>query len=164
MSIYWISRCIAQGGRPPQPAADYPWLRAQGITHVLDLSGDPAPRLEGTESPHILREAVEDFTLIPEEKIRRCLDHMHAVLREPDTKLYIHCGAGHGRSPTILWLYLSACGMEPQAAERLIRSKNRKAKPGGDALVDETHLPFGQRYGREHFLPLQRPEIIEPVP
>jgi hypothetical protein len=157
--IFWMTRCIAQGGRPRSPAV-WELLRRQGVTHVLDLT-EGRSRAAHAGPPYLLHESVEDYTRIPEGRLLACLSAMHGVLCRPGTRLFLHCFAGHGRSPTLLWLYLSACGMEPDAAEYLIRSVNTGARPGEEGLTDAAHPPLARQYGRDTFLPLVRPEILE---
>ena len=82
---------------------------------------------------------------------------------EPDTKLYIHCSAGQNRSPTGLWLYLIALGMEREAAARLIVERCPDAVPGHSALVDDDLIAEIRSYGKAELRPLDDPAILEPA-
>jgi hypothetical protein len=149
-NIFWITERIAQG-RHPFLLKAYQELHLTGITHVLDLS-DMKLALDKTvyEQLQIIREDVIDFRLIPLAQMLTCINAIHKVMMQPENKLYIHCFAGHDRSPTILWLYLIACGMNAEAAKLLIKEKNPHANPGGKSLIDHTHVPAAQLYGSEH--------------
>ena len=151
MEIFWITDRIAQGGQPAIDLINYTMLYGDGITHVLDFSGYPLPsEIISLTQPHVIQEPIHDYQLIPHDQLIQCLVLMHDILTQLDTKLYIHCMAGHGRSPTIVWLYLVACGISPEAAQQQIQSKNTNSSPGGEGLVDHTHILFAKKYGQDH--------------
>lgn len=146
---------------PDQVAA----LHARGVTHILNLAS-AAHDLEAERDgfAEVLSRPVEDFEQFMGWWMRDTLDHMHRMLTSaPDAKLFVHCHAGQQRAPTILWLYLSACGLEPGRAAEWIRTAKPDAQPGHRALVDAGSLDLALAHGTERFVPLARPAIIAPV-
>jgi hypothetical protein len=139
-----------------------PELRQAGITHVLNVSESPSLVLAG---PDLFREvvwvSVADLERIPDETARNCLDALHRLLGEPDSKVYVHCVAGQNRSPTVLWLYFVACGMDTTEAKRHIERRALDAVAGHARLIDVALVRFVREHGGRHFLPLRRPEILE---
>jgi hypothetical protein len=67
------------------------------------------------------------------------------------------------RSPTILWLYLIACGVPPEDARVWIQRRSPDAAPGSRRLADDEHIRFAREHGQRYFRPLPRPEIVSPV-
>ncbi len=146
---------------PGQVAA----LRSRGVTHILNL----ASSRNDVDTAHdgfaeVLARPVEDFEQFMGWWMRDTLDHMHRMLlSSPAAKLFVHCHAGQQRAPTMLWLYLCACGSAPGAAADWIRSAKPDAQPGHRSLIDAATLQTAIDHGAERFVPLTRPEIIAPV-
>lgn len=63
----------------------------------------------------------------------------------------------------MLWLYLLACGMQPVEAKALIEDRTLDAVAGHPKLVDDTLVRTVQTYGASRFVPLSRPEVLEPA-
>ena len=82
---------------------------------------------------------------------------------QPDAHVYVHCIAGHLRSPTILWLYLIACGIPPEDAREWIEDRSPDAAPGEPRLIGPSHVFLAQKHGLDNFFPLPRGEVILPV-
>jgi protein-tyrosine phosphatase len=139
-------------------------LLAAGVTHILNVSDAPS-QLIASESG--FREVVwvplEDFSRLPTHLVAQALNTLHRLASEPGSHVYIHCIAGHLRSPTILWLYLIACGILPDEARSWIEERSPDAAPGSRRLVDPEHIQFVQQHGLDNFFPLPRGEIVVPV-
>jgi hypothetical protein len=73
----------------------------------------------------------------------------------------LNCVAGQNRSPTIIWLYLVACGPEPAVAKELIERRTLDACPGHSLLVDDALVRVVREHGRLAYQPHPRPEAIE---
>ena len=84
------------------------------------------------------------------------------MLREKDSKAYVHCQAGMNRSPNILWLYFIACGMELNAAVQMIMTASPYAAPARSPFCDDDLVRLVVGHGRAQFMPLTRPEILRP--
>ena len=96
---------------------------------------------------------------IPRDKI---VDALHEMTTAPDSHVYVHCVAGLVRSPTILWLYLIACGVAWQDAREWIQKRSPMASAGSSRMVDREHRHLAKQHGRAKFLPLSRPDVIAP--
>jgi predicted protein tyrosine phosphatase len=146
---------------PGQVAA----LRARGVTHILNVASAHSDlTAERDGFAEVLSRPVEDFEQLMGWWMRDTLDHMHRMLTAvPDARLFVHCHAGQQRAPTILWLYLAACGLPPGEAAEWIRTAKPDASPGHRALVTGATLDLALAHGAERFQPLARPDIIAPV-
>ena len=153
--IYWITRRIAQGRFATRERASH--LRNEGITHILNV-GESASIIKAND--YGFKDdrdcPVADFQRIPEAVALTCLDALHEMLLVKESKVYIHCVAGQNRSPTILWLYLVACGMPPAVAKFLITNHTLDAVPGHSQLVDDQLIAAVVAHGAKRFLPLRR--------
>ena len=57
---------------------------------------------------------VVDRQRIPDGDAISCLTTLHRMVCEEGARVYVHCVAGWSRSPTVVWLYLVACGVSPR--------------------------------------------------
>lgn len=134
----FITQRIAIGEHPNEQEAQS--LLAQGITCILNV-GSGTAKTYGTVPFHASAEVkIEDLTRIPDQLVVQALTEMHRMLLLETGCLYVHCLAGLNRSPTIVWLYFIAMGMEPIAAAELIVNARFDANPGHFKLVDRQHL------------------------
>lgn len=129
----------------PERAA---YLLAEGVTHVLNVSDAPSiikPNAEGfvevSECPLV------DLTTIPDTVAKHIVDVIHKALCIPNGKIYVHCIAGQNRSPTAIWLFLVACGVQCDEAKRMIEIKSFDAVPGHHALADNRLIELVKEYG-----------------
>jgi hypothetical protein len=159
--MFQITRSIWQGRfASPQMLGE---LRRLGITHLVNVS----------EAPSILTErdgpfqrvgwvSIEDMTLIPGEAALCALDLLHDCVCQPDSRVYVHCMAGWNRSPTVLWMYLIACGFAENQASAAIGKASYDAVPRHPKLVDETLIAAVRRYGQLKFQPHPRMSALVP--
>lgn len=160
--IYWITPCIAQGAYPEEITLRE--LRRQNVTHIVNVGTAPLPRIAGELGfTELFWKGVTDLVRIPDAEAVECITAMHRFLGQPDSAFYIHCVAGQNRSPTILWLYLIACGVPPARAKEMIESNTLDAIAGHPKLIDDALIGTAQEYGKANFLPLKRGEIVKPV-
>jgi Dual specificity phosphatase, catalytic domain len=157
--IFQITEVIWQG--PFASPKRHRALQAVGITPILNV-GESASVL--TAIKHGYREVVwhpiEDLEKIPFDTVIRCLDILHAWTSQPQSRVYVHCLAGWNRSPTIVWLYLVACGIPSDTAKQIIGNANYDAIPGHQKLVDTALIECAAEHGRSNYLPLTRAEIV----
>lgn len=134
-----------------------------GVTHILNVSDAPS-RLNATEGGfrEVAWVPLDDSRRLPLNLVSQALDILHRMASQPSAHVYVHCIAGQLRSPTILWLYLIACGVSPKDARDWITERSPDAAPGTRRLADAEHVFFAQKHGRR-FLPLPREEIVAPV-
>ncbi|MHC5021608.1 MAG: protein-tyrosine phosphatase family protein [Planctomycetota bacterium] len=161
--VYRITQATAVGPYPRGHKGEA--LHKRGITHILNV-GSNRNRLAEFEDHGfraLVARPIEDLWPMELEWITGTLDVMHGMLREPDSKLYVHCIAGQNRGPTTLWLYLIACGMRPEAATELIGDNAMDSVPGHPSLVDDERIALAIEHGKAHFRgPHLRAEILTP--
>ena len=63
--------------------------------------------------------------VMPDDLALTCLATLHRMVCESEARVYLHCIAGQNRSPTVLWLYLVACGLPPEQAKVIIEARQR---------------------------------------
>ena len=160
--IFWITHRIAIGQFATEQRAE--WLLEQGVNHILNVGEGPSV-VAATEVGFrtVVDVSIEDLTQIPDDVAIRCLGIIHDVLLQPDTKIYIHCIAGQNRSPTILWLYLLACGVGEDEAKHMIANRSPDSVPGHGKLVDNRLIELVRRHGESEFLPLHDPSLLDPA-
>jgi atypical dual specificity phosphatase len=122
----WIKRPLLAGLAMPRDREEFTWLRAHGIQVLLSLSEDPARRdLVNDAGLMSVHEPIDDFTAPSVEQLERCvsvIDRAHAQ----NMGVAVHCGAGKGRTGTILAAWLVSQG---QPADEAI-NRIRELRPG----------------------------------
>ncbi|QDU23419.1 protein-tyrosine phosphatase family protein [Urbifossiella limnaea] len=161
--IYRITEALSVGRFPP---ADWTApLLARGVTHVVNVSGRPSEVAAGDGA---FREVawfpLDDSRRIPTSTALHVLDELHRMATQPGAHVYVHCGGGCYRGPTALWLYLVACGADPDAVREEVVARAPDASPGPPSMVGPDLILEVQRHGRTHFLPHPRPEVLALVP
>jgi protein-tyrosine phosphatase len=139
-------------------------LTATHISHILNV-GEAPNVLTTDDGPFrsVIWHAITDLELIPQELAIACLTSLHQMLSEADSQVYVHCIAGLNRSPTVVWLYLVACGITPYEAKAIVERRAPDAIAGHSKLVDATLVAAIQEFGFEHFLPHPRPDVLIPA-
>jgi hypothetical protein len=100
---------------------------------------------------------ITDLALITKDVAISSLDAMNGVISTQDAKLYVHCVACQNRSPTILWLFLLACGFDGFEAKKLITDRCPDAIPGHSLLVDSVLVDAVRIHGSVHGYPSINP-------
>jgi len=133
-----------------------------GITHVLNV-GEAASILPSANAPPFRESAwhaIDDLQLISVMNASAILRMLHRMISEPESRVYVHCIAGQNRSPTIVWLYLVACGIAGDVARRQIETASPDAIPGHSKLVNPELVQAIQELGRSEFIPHPRKEAL----
>ncbi len=137
------------------------YLRELGVTHALNVG--EAPSVVSPSScgfAEIRDRAIVDLALIPDAVAIDCLEQLHQMLRSSESKVYVHCIAGQNRSPTVVWLYLIACGMPRDKAKSIVETASPDAIPGHKTLANARLASLVEEYGRTHFQPLEDHDIL----
>jgi atypical dual specificity phosphatase len=143
----WIDKPhLAATARPSSPE-DLAWLRAQGIEVLVSLT-EERPRRDWVEQANLLvfHEPMEDMEAPTQDQLDRCVSAIERAT-EQNMGVAVHCGAGLGRTGTVLAAYLVAKG---QSASSAI-AKVRRLRPGSvetDEQVSAVEL-FARRKRKE---------------
>ncbi|REK11161.1 MAG: hypothetical protein DWQ37_14600 [Planctomycetota bacterium] len=136
-------------------------LSEASITHVLNVGEAPSVLATGRDAiREVAWHPIVDLERIPFETAITCLETLHRMVCVPESRVYVHCVAGWNRSPTVVWLYLVACGIEKATARKLIERNAPDAVPCHSKLIDDTLVEAVRRHGKAHFLPHRRPKAI----
>lgn len=109
-------------------SANWQALRAAGVKLLVNLhesahSSDTLAK-NGVRCVHL---PVQDFTPPTQEQLQEGTREMAAALARGET-VAVHCGAGLGRTGTLVACHLLRCGQAASAAEAIARV--RAARPG----------------------------------
>jgi protein-tyrosine phosphatase len=127
-------------------------LPGLSVTHVLNVSDAPSVVSAADAGVReIVDLPIEDLRQLPVEAIEDALVAIHRILHENEGTVLVHCTACQNRSPTIVWLYLIASGMEPDQAAAMITSVVRDAVPGHSSLVSSELVEWARRLGDKLF-------------
>jgi hypothetical protein len=160
--IFWVTKRIAIGQFVSEGRCGK--LMGQGVTHVLNVGeAESLPMVKQAGFNTVFDIPIVDLERIPTEQAIRCIDSIVQVMSDPNAKLYIHCVACQNRSPTVLWLFLVACGMDVKEARRLIAEKCPDAVPGHPSLVDDPLVETVRAYAKSNAALVEDAAIIEPA-
>jgi atypical dual specificity phosphatase len=120
--VSWIVPGVLAGGARPRGDEDWRELRQAGVAAVLCLTEQPPPAREGIEVVHL---PIRDFSPPTPDDVERAVAAIDRF-RAEGCAVLVHCGAGLGRTGTILACYLVSQGREADEAIAEVRT----ARPG----------------------------------
>lgn len=98
-------------------------LTEKGITALASLDETGIPLyLIADHDFHYLHLPVPDFGVPRNEQVLQFIDFVNKE-RAGGRKVAVHCGAGYGRTGTMIACYLISTGMSPEEAIRHVRRK-----------------------------------------
>ena len=158
-TLFRVTRNIWQGGFASHRRLDE--LRRNAITHIVNV-GESPNQLTAADGPfqRIFWRPIEDLVRIPTGDVMACVNAIHECVCDADSNVYVHCIAGWNRSPTVLWLYFLACGIDGTIAKNMIASKSHDAVPAHPRLIDDMLVHEIAAYGATRFMPHPRPEAL----
>ena len=122
----WVDKPTVAGMARPGTLDELVWLREQGIQLLISLTEDPLRRdwinEAGLFSMHV---PVVDLFAPSQKQIDLCLSAVNKA-RTNQFGVGIHCGAGLGRTGTILACYLVTQGLNGRDAI----ARTRQLRPG----------------------------------
>lgn len=129
----WVDQPHLAALAQPESAADLGWLRRNGIDVLVSLTEDPVRRDWVNEAGLMaVNVPVPDM----EPPTDRQLDHLLDTVRRANSSgmgVAIHCGAGLGRTGTVLAAYFVTRGMSPREAV----AKVRQLRPGSVETAEQ---------------------------
>lgn len=129
----WVDQPHLAALAAPGSADDLEWLRRHGVEVLVSLTEDPLPRAWANDAGLLaVNVPVPDM----EPPTDRQLDHVLETIRRANASkmgVAVHCGAGLGRTGTILAAYFVARGMSPRQAI----DKVRDLRPGSVETAEQ---------------------------
>jgi hypothetical protein len=102
-------------------AKGWGWMQEQGITAIVDLRKEFDDAAAGIAPEHYLYLPTIDNTPPSIEDLERGVEFIRQEI-ERGGIVYIHCGVGVGRAPTMAACYLTSTGLSPAVAWATIRA------------------------------------------
>lgn len=125
----WIIENRVAGMARPRPA-HFDWLRGQGITAVVSLTEAAPAGIEVFDHIHL---PVPDMTSPSLDELRTAVLFIQQRAERADQGVVVHCGAGLGRTGTVLAAYLVSRGASAPDA----LAKVRALRPGSVETPDQ---------------------------
>jgi protein-tyrosine phosphatase len=124
MDLTWVTDQIAVGGGIWQER-NMIEVVGEGITHIIDMQIEfDDTRLAEPYGVKVLWNPTEDdFRPKPAEMLQRGVEFALEALKEPESKVFIHCAAGVHRAPMMALAVLRAQGWSLLDAVKLIEEK-----------------------------------------
>ncbi len=129
----WIDKPLLAALARPSSPEEMTWLRSQGIELLISLTED-RPRRDWVEQANLLvfHEPLEDMEAPSQDQLDRCVSAIERATAR-NMGVAVHCGAGLGRTGTVLAAYLVAKGQSAAAAIARVR----RLRPGSIETDDQ---------------------------
>jgi atypical dual specificity phosphatase len=118
----WVDQPHLAAMAMPESVDDLAWLRRHGIDVLVSLTQNPPPR-QWVNDAGLLAVSVPVPDMEPPAD--RQLDHLLDTIRKANAAgmgVAVHCGAGLGRTGTVLAAYFVTRGMPPRDAVEKVRN------------------------------------------
>lgn len=129
----WVDKPHLAALARPSSGEDLAWLRRNGIDVLVSLTEDPVRR-DWVNDAGVLAVHVPVPDMEPPSD--RQLDHLLDTIRRANASgmgVAVHCGAGLGRTGTVLAAYFVVRGMKAKEAV----AKVRELRPGSVETADQ---------------------------
>jgi atypical dual specificity phosphatase len=142
----WVEKPHLAAMARPQSEGELNWLRKQGLELLISLTEDP-PRRDWINSAglFLLHVPIMDMEPPTLEQIDQCITTM-ARAHEQGRGVAVHCGAGYGRTGTILACYFVTKGMNAKNAIARVR----RLRPGSVETEEQSQAieNFASHFGK----------------
>lgn len=147
LNFSWLEEGVIAGCRGPRSDPDLAFLVSVGIRALVRLAAEEETGLAASDLERFgitdCYEPVRDWTAPTQEQIDRVIDFIGGALASGEA-VAVSCGAGYGRTGTVLGCYLVSKGLPAQAAvDKLIAvrpcSREILSVPGQKDAVFEFH-------------------------
>jgi predicted protein tyrosine phosphatase len=96
-------------------------MNARGIRAVVNLRKEFDDTAAGVATENYLHLLITDNTAPSQEQLRRGVEFITGQIAQGNG-VYVHCGVGVGRAPTVAAAYLVSTGMSPDEAWARLRA------------------------------------------
>jgi protein-tyrosine phosphatase len=129
-------------------ARGWHWLAAQGLTADVNMRSEFDDATRGIAPGAYLWLPTHDDHAPTPEQLRTGVAFIRQVI-EQGGKVYVHCGSGVGRAPTMAAAYLVSTGLSADQAWALIRKTRPFIKPTRPQLAALEQFAAEAEYRRE---------------
>jgi atypical dual specificity phosphatase len=142
----WVDQPHLAALAMPDSVDDLAWLRRHGIDVVVSLTETPLPRQWVNDAGLLaVNVPVPDM----EPPTDRQLDHLIDTIHKANSSgmgVAVHCGAGLGRTGTVLAAYFVSRGLSPRQAIEKVRDR----RPGSVETTEQEQAieRFAERFAR----------------
>jgi protein-tyrosine phosphatase len=149
MDISWVTERIGLGGGIWN-SNNMEQLAQMGVTHVLNMQHefDDRPLAEPHGVKVLWNPTEDDFLPKSPELLQAGSDFAINALKEPSTKIYVHCAAGVHRAPMMTLAILGALDWRIEDAMELVETK-RPVVDFAEVYVDSVRRFLEVRARRE---------------
>lgn len=122
----WVDKPLLAAMAKPDSLEEFQWLRAQGIQLIISLTENPARRDYVNDAGLLLLHVpIVDLHPPSQRQIEVCMTAIQKALKQ-NMAVGVHCGAGLGRTGTILACYFVGQGISAKNAIARVR----RLRPG----------------------------------